>query len=480
MSKVTIVNNAIKCKVLEADKEALIEISDILSYRPMGYDKTFSYKNKTWDGKSTMFDWKTRTFPVGFKGPVKAKLEKLGYVVETVAKALPAPLGSLPETLGGFSYTERYDYQWDLVNQLEKRGIMIARLATGAGKTFAAALCYAKINRPTLILTKRKPLLYQFVERLETFGFKAGIIGDTKFEINPHLTVAMAQTLNNRFDDPEVIKYLNSVEFIVGEEAHEISDDSYWNVINRCPNAYYRLALTATPFMKENNESNMKLMGAFGSMGANVTEKLLIDRQINATPKIKFLSYEPNKNCRFNSNYQKAVEFGITKNVERNNKILETVLNAKKHKLSSLILINRQDHGKILADLLTKHGLKAKFIFGESNHLKRKQGLEELSQGKIDVLIGSTILDVGVDVPEIGCLIIAGGGKAEVQYRQRIGRGLRAKPKGPNVCFVVDFQDEHNIHLNGHFRERLQIIKETPGFVENLLMTDLPWDLFKS
>ena len=43
------------------------------------------------------------------------------------------------------------------------------------------------------------------------------------------------------------------------------------------------------------------------------------------------------------------------------------------------------------------------------------------------------ILDVGVDVPSVGCIILAGGGKAEVANRQRIGRGLRAKKLGPNI-----------------------------------------------
>ncbi|MBH8434009.1 hypothetical protein I8Q59_09430, partial [Acinetobacter baumannii] len=43
------------------------------------------------------------------------------------------------------------------------------------------------------------------------------------------------------------------------------------------------------------------------------------------------------------------------------------------------------------------------------------------------------LLDGGVDVPAVGLIILAGGGKAEVALRQRIGRGLRAKKFGPNV-----------------------------------------------
>jgi superfamily II DNA or RNA helicase len=471
MSKqITIANNAVTAKLIDAPQEALISVSEVLSY------KSSEYLN----AHSSMFDWRTHSFPVGFISVVVARLSAEGYQVRRLAKPLPEPLGKLPRTLGGFEYTDKYDYQWKLVRELEKRGMMIARLATGAGKTFAAALCYTRIQRPTLILTKRKPLLHQFVERLEDFGYNAGVIGDTKMSINPDITVAMAQTLNNRLDDPAIIEYLKTIEFIIGEEAHEISDDTYWNVVKRCPNAYYKLALTATPFMKDGSEANMKLLGAFGPVGVNVSEKLLIDRGVNATPKIKFVPYDPSPKLRFNSNYHKAIDFGITHCESRNNAVLEQALEARAKKLPVLILIARQDHGKVLEQLLHDNGLTTKFIFGESTEKKRKEGLKELATGKIDVLIGSTILDVGVDVPMIGCLIIAGAGKAEVGYRQRIGRGLRSKPTGPNICIVVDFEDEHNIHLSEHYRERLKIVKETPGFAENLLAYNepLPWDLF--
>jgi superfamily II DNA or RNA helicase len=482
MSKsISIVSNAFTAKLLDADDEARLLVSDVLSYYELGYENTYSFKNGNWDGTNTMFHWETDRFPSGFLNAVNARLAKEGYEVRNLAKPLPAPLGTVPKTLGGFSYTDKYDYQWDGVVQLEKRGSMIARLATGAGKTFLAALCYTRIARPTLILTKRKPLFYQFEERLKEFGYHPGMVGDSKEDFDPNLTVAMSQTLSNRLDDPAVIEYLKTVEFIIGEEAHEISDDSYWQIVKRCPNAYYKLALTATPFMKDGSEANMKLLGAFGPVGLNVSEKLLIDRGVNATPKIKFMDYEAGGKVRFNSNYLKAVEFGITHNVARNNKIVEQAVLAKQRGLPVLTLIARQDHGKVLEALYQANGLKAKFIFGESNQKKRKQALQELARGEIDALIGSTILDVGVDVPMIGCLIIAGGGKAEVGYRQRIGRGLRSKPTGPNICMVVDFKDEHNVHLNDHFRERLKIIRETPGFSENLLGDNepLPWNLFE-
>jgi superfamily II DNA or RNA helicase len=107
--------------------------------------------------------------------------------------------------------------------------------------------------------------------------------------------------------------------------------------------------------------------------------------------------------------------------------------------------------------------------------------LARLKSGATQVLIGSTILDVGVDVPAVGMVILAGGGKAEVGTRQRIGRGLRAKQSAPNVCFVVDFADDANRTLMEHALTRRTILTTTPGFCENILPegTDFDYTAFR-
>jgi superfamily II DNA or RNA helicase len=483
--KIEIVSNNLKSKLLNPDLEIKKIVTETLSYYVDGFDKTDAYKVGRWDGRSTMFDWSTNTFPVGFKSLINSRLFKEGYEVINITKPLPEPLGSVPSTLGGFTYTNRYDYQWEGVEALEKRGIMIARFATGAGKTFHAALATARINRPTLILTKRQPLMYQFWERLKTFGFEPGIVGDNRFLIKDKLTVAMAQTLSKHLEsDTEtgqaVREYLKKVEFIIGEEVHEISDNRYYNIIRNCPNSSYRLGLTATPFMHDNSENNMRLLGAFGSVGMEVTEETLISRGINAKPIFKFATYEQPKKLRFNSNYQKAIHEGITHCEERNKVIVEHAVKAASLKLPTLILIQRQEHGRILKALCKDAKLKTEYIFGENDSDERRIALRKLGAGKIDVLIGSKIVDVGIDVPSIGLVIMAGGGKAEIAYRQRIGRGLREKYKGPNVCFILDFLDSHNRYLHDHYLERLRVIQGTPGFSENLLEEgkDFPWELF--
>ena len=97
--------------------------------------------------------------------------------------------------------------------------------------------------------------------------------------------------------------------------------------------------------------------------------------------------------------------------------------------------------------------------------------MKKLESGEINVLIGTNILDVGVDVPSIGMVILAAGGKAEVQLRQRIGRGLRRKKTGKNITYIIDFQDSFNQHLLKHAKTRQEIITNTPGFAEGIVPT---------
>ena len=118
--------------------------------------------------------------------------------------------------------------------------------------------------------------------------------------------------------------------------------------------------------------------------------------------------------------------------------------------------------------MLAERSVGVEFLQGENKPKERKAALKRLESGDTQVLIGTTILDVGVDVPAVGVVVLAGGGKAEVALRQRVGRGLRAKKKVPNCALVVDFDNPWNSHTKEHAQARRSIIEGTPGFAENI------------
>lgn len=489
--------NAVHARILGASRETEIDILNMLSFEVEQAPGSRGRGNG-WDGRSSLFDMSKKCFPAGFVHMVGRVLEQRGHRVQYIVKPLPKPLGPEPGTFDpmGWGFTERYEYQPESIRRLLKYGRGIVRVATGGGKSRIAQLAYNAIQRPTLFLTTRVALMDQMKDGFENdSGVKCGIIGDGIFEPRRGMNVAMVQTLAARLRDPNpddspekqekqrqiqrrTLAFLSYVEFVIGEEAHEVGGN-YLLIMNLCKNALYRMALTATPFMRADEEANMTLQGAFGSLIIEITEAELIAKGILAKPYFKTLPTPEVELLRRSTRWPSCYDMGIVNSKPRNEMILKEALRAKEYKLPTMVLIQRQNHGRELLAMFTKAGLNAVFLFGETDQTARKYALNSLRTGGIDVIIGSTIMDVGVDVPALGLVIIAGGGKAEIQYRQRIGRGLREKKTGPNICFFVDFDDRVNSTLLKHAITRQAILKATPGFAENMLSDteDLPYHL---
>ena len=491
MAAVTIAHNAVTAKLIDAPQKAQLLVQEILSYMNAGAEHTAAFKAHTWDGRSTFFDHGTQTFPRGFVQYVNVTLQKAGFQTRIVKKPLPAPLGEENPIVDEFGNDNpNYDYQPKTVDLLIRHGQMIAQIATGGGKSKIAKLATARINRPTLFLTTRSVLMYQMAKQFKKMGKKVAILGDGSLQVSKEVTCAMTQSVAAWLKDPDLkkmspgsdaynkqiakqakmIEILSRFELVILEEAHEVSGESFFEIMRQCKNAHYRLALTATPFMKEDEESNMRLMASAGHIGIQVSEKTLIERGILAKPYFKYVDLPvPAAKLYRSSPYIRAVELGIVGYDYRNKCVAVEALRASKYGLSTMILVQRKEHGEILQDLISRAGLRVQFIQGSDSQTAREKALGELGKGEIDVLIGTNILDVGVDVPSVGMVILAGGGKAEVALRQRIGRGLRAKKKGANVTFVVDFRDELNNHLRKHYQTRKALVESTPGFGENIV-----------
>jgi len=474
---ITIVANVIKAKLINADDAAKLIASDVLSYYVNGYDMMDSYRSGSWDGRSTFFDYAYQTFPAGFVSTMASKLTAKGYRVIVRKKSAPPPLGpdvdEAYRLVNQFGVDPRYDYQPETVKRLVKYGQMIAQIATGGGKSMVACTAVKAIMRPTLFITTRQALMYQMKAGFEEAGFKVGVMGDGEWSPKKGVNVATIQTIASRLNNPKhelaTRRLLQLIEFAILEEAHEASSDTYFDVMNALPNAHYRMSLTATPFMRAEAEDNMRLMAVSGQVAIKVSEKMLIDRGVLAKPYFKYAKTTMPEEMLKSSGWQKAYDLGIVKNKVRNSSIVEESVRAVSCGLPVMVLVQRKNHGAELKQMLQAKGLRTDFIYGAHDQERRQRALDKLKDGTLNVLIGSTILDVGVDVPAVGLVVLAGGGKAEIALRQRIGRGLRAKKNGPNVCMVLDFVDSKSKHLIKHYKTRRQIIEGTPGFSENIL-----------
>lgn len=522
---VQLISSPVISKIDGMDDPTRLALSDAMSFVVEGHEHM---GGGGWDGRSSLFDWNTGKFPSGYIPTAIAVLQQSGYEVQQLKAPLPAPLGPLPVNgnalVDDFPHDPDRDYQFKTVRTLERHGSFIARVATGGGKSRIAALCITRIGRKTAFVTTRQVLLYQMGaclsaaekkvletlsdrQLLESLGdeissklkpIRCSYVGDGVWDTSGDVVLCMVQTVNDRlspFQIPigvtpaevdrarlrwedrynEVREFCDSIEFLIAEEAHEAGGNSYYEVCKAMRKAHYRLALTATPLMRD-GESNVRLVAMFGPIRIEVSEKQLIDAGILATPIFKFVSVKAPPTLRRTTAWQKAEEIGIVDNMERNKHGCAEVIRASRFGLSSLILVKRKKHGTIVHNMLKQFGLRGAYIFGDSDKTKREDALQKLSSGEYDYLIGSTILDVGVDVPSIGLLVILGGGKAEVTHRQRIGRSLRGKKGMPNFAFIVDFMDGYNKHTIKHAKQRRAIVDATPGFAEGILRGNADFD----
>lgn len=521
MCALQIARNATTAKLVNPERSVVALVNNLLSYT---VDQGVG-----WSGKSSFYDVTTQTFPAGFVHVVNEELKRAGHEVQFVQKPLPSPLGVESPIVDEFGNDDpRYDYQIQALRQVEKHGAGIVRVATGGGKSKVAKLLMARYSRMTLFLTTRGILMYQMKDQLDALGMETGVIGDGQMTFVKGVNLGMVQTLVAALEETSVdrerralikslhgskskevkvgsvthaeltkeaeaifarkekrrnaiIRFLSLVEVVIGEEAHEVGGNSYYEILRHCKNARIRVALTATPFMRSSAEDNMRLMAAFGPVLIDIPEKLLIDRGILAKPYFKFRNVEPHPKLHRTSPYERAYTLGYIENDHMMRAMVADALKAKEMKLPVLTLVLRKAHGERIREVFAANGLNFVFLKGENDQNERRKYLDKLIRGEIDGIIGTTILDVGVDVPAIGLVQLAGGGKAEVALRQRIGRGLRAKKQMANIAFIVDYSCNSNHTLREHSKQREMIVRMTPGFVEGILEDgeELPWWKFE-
>ena len=224
--------------------------------------------------------------------------------------------------------------------------------------------------------------------------------------------------------------------------------------MKRC-DAYFKFGFSGTAMTKDKIR-NLTLIGLTGRVLSEVKAMDLVDEGILANPEIKFISYS-SKDIVDAYTYGEVYEEGIVYNDSRNKQILDLV---KKHNgQPMLILIQRIKHGDIVKNMLIAESIDCEFMSGKEDKDLRESVLARFKAGELKTLIGSTIYDLGVDLPTLSVLILAGGGKSDVAILQRIGRSLR-KSEGKDTTMIYDFSDVSHSFLKKHTKSRYKLYKE--------------------
>lgn len=250
----------------------------------------------------------------------------------------------------------------------------------------------------------------------------------------------------------EAKDFLESVAVMIVDEAHHSSADTWFKSLSDCVNAQYRIALTGS-IDRRDPLLWQRMQALYNKEIIKVSNETLISLGHSAKPKITmFPIVTPNGEQE--SDFREAYDKCIVENEYRNKLITQLTTKFYSNNKGVLILVNRLEHGERLCELLSKNNVKHSFIHGELDNEFREEQLSLMREGKLKVLIATTIADEGVDISGIDMLILGAGGKSLRQTLQRVGRALRKKKQGENVATIIDFVDYTNKHLLKHSKER--------------------------
>jgi superfamily II DNA or RNA helicase len=471
---VEIIINDDKCRIVgNMMKLILDKLDEELSFKVLGAQFIKSYN---WDGVIRLLE-PDLSFKYGLLDRVCAFLKR--YDVEFTIKDNRIKLKNnkidISDNLKELEKNPRY-YQIEASEKVLEKDIGIFRMATGSGKTLTMALMISSIGKKTVVYVISKDLLYQVHEFFEkVFKTKIGIIGDGHCRIED-INVASVWTVGQVFgvkqaliddeDDEKELeknKYAQIKKLLLEAKVHifdecHIASCSTIQEIGKNIKAENIYGMSASPIRDDN--SDLLIECVLGKVIYNLSASDLIERGYLTQPIIRFVNVPKIEDNV--TDYRAIYKRYIIDNDVRNNIVIEKTVNLINLGYVPLVLYKSIRHGKIIQKLLSKH-VPCMLLSGNDDIKIREKAKADLESGKIKAIIASNIFDIGLDLPILSGLVIAGGGKSSVRALQRIGRVIRPY-KNKKWAAVIDFYDNIK-YLKDHSKRRKQIYSSEKGFI---------------
>jgi len=442
--------DSIECRVSKKDAQKLIPC---LSYKAVFWRKGQFSKKRT-EYRKQCFSHKTKDYWYFYTGHLKRVrkfCEKRGIEFYFYPETYPEEPFIKPSIPG---ITLRED-QKRIINKSLVHQTGVIKAPTGTGKTILQlGIISAFKSRNILLLAHTSSIVNQTIDKIRELEWDCTQIGGGvggEFSIYDKIVIATIQSFAKI--DPN--KYSTFFDVVIVDEAHRVSSFNglYHKVLSNLL-APVRLGFTATLPYKE--EAKMALEGLIGPLITEQTINEAAEKKILAVPKIKIIKSRLKQRVKELRNYQEVYQKGIVENLSRNKQIVDIVINHKEKKQSTLIFVNKIEHGKNLIKLFKKREVNIPFIKGDMPNERREVIKKSLIKKKRLVVIATTAWKEGVDIPSLDVVFNAGGGKSEIATLQSIGRGLRRTDE-KDLVIIYDFFDPSHNFLISHFGERVSL-----------------------
>ncbi len=385
--------------------------------------KTIYYKNQTL----------VISFPAGLGARVKAFCEYIKPKSLQLYKQDAVAVRQLDLHLHNFQPRPYQQAAMDkiIAGMIPNRATLV--MATGSGKTKLSAMIAANLGVPTIFYVYSDTLLKQTAEVYEELLQQdIGRVGGRNFFIKP-ITIASLQTVyschekqDNRWD--KLAEYLDRVELMFVDEGHMLGAETVYTVA-QLTDAYYSYSLTATPFREDGKE--IFIEAATGCVYNLIKEEELVAGGYILPVEVEIypVIHQPARTYKYHALYEKE----IIDHWDRH----RAVVNAVKRYADKQVLILDKEirHGKKIQE-----NLLCPFIHGKTPVNERNAVLNSFKDKEIQILIASSILKQGIDIPEAEVLVLAHGGTSSVELLQKIGR-VRRPAENKTKGIVVDFYD---------------------------------------
>lgn len=483
--------NNIRGKIINPlNIDQLSVLQGLCSFKVEGSEyKAKAFKNRRkggfeWDGYRKLFNTRYQTFPIGLLDIVRNTFINAGISVSLVDKRKKNN-----ETIDYVmdNYQVR-DYQTNAVLMSVSHGNGIVKAATGAGKTTIAARTIHALKKRSIFIVHTRDLLYQTIESFNRMfpNEIIGQIGDGKIDYQ-NITVATMQTLailnnievgKNKFDEdadnfnetkmqykdkynPDIWhKYKNTVDCVMFDEVQRICSQTAYCVRFLFEHANYAFGYSASPWRDDG--SDLMIEAAFGKRIVDITASELIQQGYLVKPNIIIKDAPSVWNGK---TYEQIYKTAITENTLRNIQVVHDAIEQYNLGRNTLILVTQIKHGETLVKMINCMGIPAVFISGKSGMKKRSQTIQDMRDGKIQLVIASTIADVGLDVPRLQSIVEAGAGKSSVTALQRLGRIMRPFD-GKNECYFITYHDNAP-YLSSQIDRKIDIWSTEKEFIIN-------------
>lgn len=450
---------------VEGGKHAQVLAKMALRYKDPNAAAIKRKTGRKWDGYRSMHDGRKKSFSTGLLPRVEWYLAANSVGYTKIDQRVMPKRPSWPVTLSGIDF---HGYQTKSITTFLNKGQGILKLGTGAGKTECAVAITKACGVPTIFLTHRVNLMYQAAERYALRWPEAksqiGIVGNGQFDLR-HITFATVQTLHSaiKTHGDAILGDLKHFGLLIIDEAHRVGAKQFHQTADWLPGCYWRLGLTATPFMHEDPRANLQLEGTIGQVIHEVSPSELIEAGVLARPYFKFFNIDQPKGIKKLKNWRDIYEEGIVNNVFRNQVIINNTSKLIDMGHKPLVIVQETGHGKTLAKGLYSAGKKVLLITGKDDVSTRIRGLNALAKGRAEAIISTNIFDEGIDVKDVSAIVLAAGTKSAPSLFQRTGRAIRKKDDGGHAV-IIDFIDNQHKTLVKHSLRRYELVSSEPSF----------------